>query len=137
MAFPEFKKRKLSSPSGPDHIITYPHHTAAHAFLDSANEKSQHAREKEPLRKIPTANEAKTNHTTSWDSAVGDSNMFKLKTHRLLARVQPGYERRMVKVENALRKLIGTIERIPDREAKPVCISAIVSTEPLGLLTFL
>ena len=137
MAFPAFKKRRLSSPSGPDNFITYPRHTAALAFLDSANEKSQHAREMEPLRKISTANEGKTNDTASWDSAVGESNMFKLKTHQLLARVQPDYERRMVKVENALRKLKGTIERIPDREAKPVCISATVPTEPLGLLTLL
>ena len=127
MASPVIKKRRLTSPSGPDHIITYPH-TAAHSFLDSANEKSQHACGMEPLRKLPATNGAKANDTTSWDSPVGDSNMFKLKTHRLLARVQPDYERRMVKAENALRKLKDTIERIPDRQAKPVCIFAIAST---------
>ena len=102
MAFPVIKKRRLSSSSGPDHIITYPH---------------------------PATNEAKANDTTSWDSAVGDSNMFQLKIHQLLAQVQPDYERRMVKAENALRMLKGTIERIPDREAKPVCIL------PLSLLS--
>lgn len=47
--------------------------------------------------------------------------MFKLKANELLAKVQPDYERRMVKVENSLRKLKDIIERIPDREAKSVC----------------
>lgn len=128
MALPVIKKRRLSSSPCPDHIITYPHHTTAHSFLDSANEKSQRARGLESLRKFPATNEAKSNDTTSWDSAVGDSNMFKLKVHQLLAQVQPEYERRMVKAENALRMLKGTIERIPNREEKPVCIFAIVST---------
>ena len=137
MAFPATKKRRFSSPSGPDHIITYPHHTHPPSFLDSAHEKSQHVRGMEPLRKLTATNEAKTNDTTSWDGAVGDSNMFKLKTHQLLARVQPDYERRMVKAEDSLRKLQDTIERIPDRRAKPVCISAFVSTEPLEFLIFL
>ena len=137
MAFPPTKKRRLSSLSGPDHIITYPHHTAAHSFLDPAYEKSQHVPEMEPLRKFPATSEAKPNLTTSWDSAVGDLNMFKLKTHQLLTRVQPDYERRMVKAENSLRKLKDTIERIPDRGAKPVCTSAFVSIYLLEPLTFL
>ena len=132
MAFPATKKRRLSSASGPDHIITYPHHTTPHSFLDSANEKSQHVREMEPLRKLPATNEAKMNDPTSWDSAVGDSNMFKLKTHQLLARVQPDYERRMVKAEDSLRKLQDTIERIPNRRAKPVYIFAL---SPLSFWT--
>ena len=135
MAFPATKKRRLSPISGPDHIVTYPHHTAPPSFLDSGNGKSQHVRGMR--RKLPATNEAKTNDQTSWDSAVGDSNMFKLKMHQLLARVQPDYERRMVKAEDALRKLQDTIEQIPDRRAKPVCISAFVSTEPLEFLTFL
>ena len=128
MAFPATKKRRLSSSPGPEHIINYPHRTARHSFLDSANEKSQHVPGMEPLRKFPATHEAKRNDTTSWDSAVGDSNMFKLKTHQLLARVQPDYQGRLVKAEDSLRKLKDTVERIPDRGAKPVCISAFVST---------
>ena len=137
MPFPASKKRRLSSPSGPDHMVTYPHHTTSYSFLDSANEKSQHVHGTEPLRKLPATNEAKTNHTTPWESTVGDSNMFELKTQQLLARVQPDYERRMIKAEDSLRKLQDTIERIPDRQAKPVCISAFVPSEPPPeLLTF-
>lgn len=64
--------------------------------------------------------EAKRISATPWSSGIYDSNMFKLKVNELLAKVRPDYERRMLKVENSLRKLKDIIERIPDREAKPV-----------------
>jgi hypothetical protein len=49
------------------------------------------------------------------------SSMFKLQLDELLDEVQPRYERRMVPVENALRKLKSVIERVPDREPVDVC----------------
>ena len=51
------------------------------------------------------------------------SSMFKLQLDELLAEVQPSYVKRMVPVENALRKLKAVIERIPDREPADVCTS--------------
>ncbi|KAH0543993.1 hypothetical protein FGG08_001760 [Glutinoglossum americanum] len=65
------------------------------------------------------------NHT-AWDAISKDSqllagemyksSMFKLQLDELLDEVQPSYKKRMVPVENALRKLKSIIERIPDRE---------------------
>jgi hypothetical protein len=50
-----------------------------------------------------------------------NSGMFKLQLDELLAEVQPRYVKRMVPIENALRKLKAVIERIPDREPVDVC----------------
>ena len=58
------------------------------------------------------------------------SSMFKLQLDELLAEVQPNYEKRMVPVENALRKLKAVIERIPDREPLDVCPFFLRSKEP-------
>jgi hypothetical protein len=49
------------------------------------------------------------------------SSMFKLQLDELLAEVQPNYEKRMVPIENALRRLKAVIEQIPDREPADVC----------------
>lgn len=54
-------------------------------------------------------------------SSAPSSSMFQLQVEQLLLKVRPDYERRMVKAEDALRKLKEIIERIPDRDAKPVC----------------
>lgn len=53
------------------------------------------------------------------------SSMFLLQLDELLSKVRLDYERRMVTAENALRKLKGIIERIPDREAVSVRSSLI------------
>ena len=49
-----------------------------------------------------------------------NSNTFKLQMDELLLKVRPKYEKRMVKVENALRKLKSIIENIPSRDALSV-----------------
>ena len=54
-------------------------------------------------------------------SSAYNSNTFKLQMDELLVKARPKYEKRMVKVENALRKLKGIIENIPSREALSVC----------------
>ena len=72
-------------------------------------------------------NGAGKTRTTSSGSAAYELNIFKLKVNELLAKVRPDYERRMVKVEDSLCRLRDIIERIPSREAKPVCISTFVS----------
>ena len=128
MAFPATKKRRLSSPSGRDRNITYSQATAGDSFLYSANIESNNVQGHEPLRSLPTIKEAERSGTTPWDSGIYHSNMFKLKTNELLARVQPDYERRVVDAENSIRKLKDTIERIPNREAMPVWTTAFVST---------
>ena len=73
-----------------------------------------------------TTAEAKRNATPSWSGGTYDSTTFKLKANELLRKIRPDYERRMVKMENSLRRLKDIIERIPDREAKPVCYLALL-----------
>jgi U3 small nucleolar RNA-associated protein 22 len=53
-------------------------------------------------------------------SGAYNSNMFKLQMDELLVKVRPKSEKRMSKVENALRKLKSIIESIPSQEALPV-----------------
>lgn len=59
-------------------------------------------------------------NTVPFLGAEYNSNMFKLQTEELLARVRPDYKKRMAKVENALRKLKTIIEQIPSRDPVPV-----------------
>ena len=120
MAYPTAKKRKLFPLSGQDTSTTYAQDIAGHSFPASTNS----VRGNEPHQTFLAAmNQAGGNVTASWDSGIYDATMFKLKTNELLARVQPDYERWMVMAENSIRKLKDTIGRIPDRQAKPVCLS--------------
>lgn len=65
---------------------------------------------------------AKTRLDEMGQSASGayNSTMFKLQMDELLVKVRPRSEKRMSKIENALRKLKSIIESIPSREAIPV-----------------
>ena len=49
-----------------------------------------------------------------------NSTMFKLQMDELLVKVRPKYENRMSKAEDALRKIKGIIENIPNCEALSV-----------------
>lgn len=135
MALPAIKKRKVSSPSGPDGNKTYAQDTARAFFHDPPDGESKYIRGNNPLSTLPAMSEAGGIGTTSWASSTYDLTIFKLKLNELLAKVRPDYQRRMVKVENSLCRLKDIIERIPNREAKPVCIHAFVSSSP-KCLTF-
>ena len=130
------KKRKLSSPSGQYSDKIYAQDTADDLLQDSPHQESKNVRGNGPFRGHPATIEAGTKTTTPWGSGIYDSSMFKLKAVELLEKVRPDYERRMVKVESSLRKLKDIIERIPDREAKPVCSSAFVLIWLVECLTF-
>lgn len=120
MATPAIKKKKLSPPSRNDRNKIYAQDIVGHLSQDSSNEESENVRENGDTRNPHTQLEVKRNATSSWSTDTYDSSMFKLKANELLAKVRPDYERRMVNVENSLRKLKEIIERIPNREAKPV-----------------
>ena len=135
MALPALKKRRLSSPSGRDGNKTYAQDTAGAFFHDPPDEERKYIRGNNPLPRLPAMNEAGENGTASWGSGTYDINIFKLKLNELLAKVRPDYQRRMAKVENSLCRLKDIIERIPNREAKPVCTPAFVSSSP-KCLTF-
>lgn len=120
------KKRKLSPLSGGHRHASNAQERASVLSQDSSNQDTDIVPGNGAIRGRPTTVEAKRNLTSSWSSGTYDSNMFKLKVNELLARVRPDYERRMLKVENSLRKLKDIIERIPDRQAKPVCTFASV-----------
>ena len=123
MALPAVKKRKLSSLPERDVNAFYPQPTVGDSFQDSPDA---------PARSFPPTLQDERDGTTSCRSGTYDSNMFNLKANELLAKVRPDYEGRMAKVENCLRKLKDLIERIPNREAKPVCTSASVPPSPLN-----
>ena len=53
-------------------------------------------------------------------SSAYNSNTFKLQMDELLVRVRPKNGKRMIKVENVLRRLKSIIENIPSQEAVTV-----------------
>ena len=118
---PAVKKRKLSPLSRDNSNKIYTQDTVDGLSQDSADEETENVLGHGHIPSRHTPVEAKRNASTSWSSGTYDSNMFKLKANELLAKVRPDYERRLVNVENSLRKLKVVIERIPDREAKSVC----------------
>lgn len=114
MAIPAQKRRKLSSTS-----------TSAFDHGASDDETSRGPSQESDVVKTPLPrNNPKFARAESGSTSLGDgaynTNLFQLQVNELLSRVRPDYERRMNKVENALRKLKGIIERIPNRDAKPV-----------------
>ena len=113
------KKRKLSSLFAGDGDETL--------FEDSSDKGSEKVQPDAFIRRHHTNVEAKGKAIRLWSTGAYDSNMFKLKTTELLAKVRPDYERCMVKLEHSLRRLKDIIERIPDREAKPVCSMTLIS----------
>ncbi len=127
MASPAVKKRKVSSLSGGQgNEIDAQHTVESLSEQDSSDKRAITVRGNAPYRSGHTTIRAKRNAAKSWSSGTYDSSMFKLKVDQLLTNVRPDYERRMVKLENSLRRLKHIIERIPDREAKPVCSVAFV-----------
>lgn len=120
MAFPAVKKRKVSPLSGGDCNNTYAQDAGGDWSQDSSNEDNDFVLGNGAIRSGHTIIKAKRTAKTSWSNGTYDSNMFKLKANELLAKVRPNDERRMVKVENSLRKLKDVIEHIPNRKAKPI-----------------
>ena len=129
MLFPVHKKRKLSPLSPRHRNSTYVEDTAGDLSQDSLVEESAIVLGNGGIRGSHTTVEAMRNATTSWSGGTYNSNMFTLKANELFVKVRPDYEGRMVTLENCLRKLKDIIERIPDREAKPVCGCACFLTE--------
>lgn len=122
MAPHAIKRRKLSPLSSEGYRRTSnPQERAGDLSQNSSDHDTNTVPSNGAIQGSSTRVEAKRRTTTSWNSGIYDSNMFKLKVNELLAKVRPDYEGRMLKVENSLRKLKDIIERIPDREAKPVC----------------
>lgn len=104
MALPAAKRRRLSEPSkaqslsGEFKAVTIDGQDEAH--LNLAQIKAQ--------------GEAR-NPATSFTSSAYNSSMLQLQIDELLSEVRPDYEKRMVSVENAIRKLKKIINDIPDR----------------------
>ena len=121
MAVPAPKKQKYSASSS-SRIETYDVDSdASEGSLegeDDANLEPEAARRK-ILPDYHPHNGFKRTYNRSSIGTYG-SSMFSLQIDELLSKVRPDYERRMVKVENALRKLKAIIERTPSREAKTV-----------------
>ena len=131
MASPAIKKRKVSPLLGGQGNKIHAQH-----IEDSSHERAKTVRGNAPNRSGHIMIQAKRNAAESWRSGTYDSNVFKLKVDQLLTKVQPDYERRMVKLDSSLRRLKHIIERIPDREAKPVCSVACVPICFVKRLTF-
>lgn len=128
---PHAIKRKLSPQSGCDAHTTNAQVRAGDLSQGSSDQDNDFVQGNGATQGGHTTVEAKRNATKSRSSGTYGSNMFKLKVNELLAKVRPDYERRMLTVENSLRKLKDIIQRIPDREAKPVCAFALVTVWPV------
>ena len=117
MAFPAHKKRKLA-PS--------PRHPTKGQLTDddtseaSSGEESIDLGEKVVDRDQDVFRTGVKSAPFSGSAGAFNSSMLQLQVDELLSTVRPDYERRLIRAENALRKLKGIIERIPPREAKPV-----------------
>ena len=121
MAPPPAKKIRTSSPSRSNDKDPSAQNTTGNWSQDSSGEESEAIPENGAIRSRHTTLQAKINRPTSWNSDKYDLNIFKLKANELLAKARPDYERRIGQVEKSLRNLKHIIERISDRESKPVC----------------
>jgi hypothetical protein len=77
-----------------------------------------------------TPKEAKK-RPSSLPNGVYSSSLFQLQTDELLIKVRPDYDRRMIKAENALRKLKEVILRIPNHDPKSVCPLPEIDVRPI------
>lgn len=109
MSPPAHKKRKLV-PQFSGHL----EHGISDGEIpgESSQERDMPRSKSDPLRA--------GNGPMSLGNGAYNTNLFQLQLDQLLSKVRPDYERRMVRAENALRKLKTIIERIPNHEAKPV-----------------
>ena len=126
MGVSALKKRKLSSLLGIDDNENYMLDAAMIGSNNSCNQKSEHVLLNGPIRSGCNQTDAREEDPISWSSNTYGSNMFLLKTTELLAEVRSDYERHMIQLESSLRRLEDIIERIPDRQTKPVCLVAFI-----------
>lgn len=116
MAPPAHKKRKLFPPpvGNGDNVISH-----NLDFEESSVEDIKVAKGTTSTRSsLPTRKQGRHCSTPAPNGAY-NSSMFQLQVDELLSEVRP-HEGRMIKAENALRKLKSIIERIPNREPKAV-----------------
>ena len=59
---------------------------------------------------------------------VSNSSLRELQVNEMLAKIQPGYGRRTMRAEDALRKLKRIVEEIPECESIPVSVLCTVSS---------
>ena len=117
MANPASKRRKLS-PAATEEL------ESKTADEDMSDESSQDSRV--VLERATRSNACSQRVRTIPiipSGSVCSTDLFQLQIDELLSKVRPDYERRMIKAENALRKLKTIIERIPNRGAKTVCLN--------------
>ena len=121
---PAHKKRKLSPPaidnSNPRLLQSVPSRPLPRDKSDVAEHSiNTHVHE--------TVRNNKDDKLKVLSTGAYSSNMFQLQLEELLLKVRPA-KGRMVKAEDALRKLKDIIEHIPNREPKPVrhCFSSLI-----------
>ncbi len=115
MALHATKRRKLTHSSSSESSDT--------GSAGSTNDDVVPEDNKSPVMRRTASGVANVRQAEAGQYASGayNSNMFKLQMDELLVKVRPKYEKRMNKVENALRKIKGIIENIPSWEALSVC----------------
>jgi len=124
MAAPTLKKRKVTHTPVDDNDQEV-FSTTSSKMGESSNEDSDAAQEQQSYHQAKSKPQHSANY--SRDTArpflaeAHHSSLFKFKLDELLAQVRPDYQKRMVKAENALRKLKEIIENIPSREPLSVC----------------
>lgn len=117
MAPPAHKKRRVETQNGAQ--ISNGLNSDGSSRASSEEESGAAGEDKRPQARAISRNENRNGPLLS-TSGGANSSMLQLQIDELLSKVRPDYERRMVKAENALRKLKGIVERIPAREAKSV-----------------
>ena len=125
MESPATKKRKVSAGHGNS---VYPQYTVENVSRDSSDLEGENVRRNGSIPDGHTNIQARAKAQKSSSYA---SNMFKLKINELLRKLRPDYEGRMVKLDSLVRRLKEVIERIPEREAKPVCDVTFVPIQSL------
>lgn len=118
MGIPAYRGRTISSST---HNYTGNTIPTDHISDESSTKESEAivARPVAPSKAV-SRSEATAAQSSITNTAYS-SDLLQLQIDELLLKVRPDYERRMLEAENALRKLKHIIERIPNREAKPVC----------------
>ncbi|KZF18883.1 pre-rRNA processing protein-like protein Utp22 [Xylona heveae TC161] len=105
------KRRKL------DHASSSENETDEESFVDAAKQipiKTESMQPSSQKHAPQNKNREPTDPAPAFSAEVYKSNLFKLQTDELLAEVRPNFAERLVAVDNALRKIKGIIEEIPD-----------------------
>ncbi|KAL6721097.1 U3 snoRNP protein [Lecanora helva] len=118
MAVPPYKKRKLAPTTNDSNGSERGVEEYSESETSDAETRPSNGKVGTQDRRIQR--NGITNHPKPNPYGTYSASILQLQVDELLSGVQPDYERRLAKVEDAIHKLKGIIERIPSRDPKVI-----------------